>query len=288
MHDARFRSLSWWGPSVGLAWALLAPSTASAAGEACLRDTACAGAELCLDGACAEAGPAPAACESDGDCEGTLGCNGGFCKGEGVACRNLAGACWVENGGGSCMCNDGEGSGWSDGFNPDDPPPVLTDEELVEVCTSALVDSCGVDPPALPPSCAGDVLTDCEAFVDVEDAILRLCGDEVPTVNIARVGACCDTFDDEVYAAYRTCVTAIEVGDTCPGDAFATCEAQGGDPNGADAEGDGSPEEGDDGTKSACTIGGHASPWWFAALFGLAWALRRRPIPAASGSCPRS
>jgi hypothetical protein len=255
--------------------AVSAPAVASAAGEACLRDTACVGAERCIEGVCT-ADASVQSCTDDDDCSDSAEvCADGFCKIEGVVCSNPAGTCWVEDGGGRCDCGDGESSGWSDGFNPDDPPAPKTDEELQALCTESLVDSCGTDAPALPDSCVGEVLDHCQAFVDHHDAILQSCGEDVPEVDIARVGACCDEVDDDEYAQYRECILAIELGDACPGEAFDACEgAVGGE---QDGEGDpASAEDDDDDTeKSGCRIDGAGSGWCLLALFAAATWRRR-------------
>jgi len=258
---------------------LLSPAVAAAEGEACFRDTECVGAERCVESACAADASLPS-CTDDDDCEegGTV-CDDGFCKLEGVVCTNPAGTCWVEGGGGRCHCGNGEDSGWSGGYNPDDPPEPKTDEEQQLACMEELIESCGEDPPALPDTCVGEVLAHCEAFVEQEDALLQLCGEDVNDVNIGRVGACCDSYADEPYAAYRECVLAIELGDTCPGDAWGECEGDGGGAN--DQEGDpASGEDDDDGaSKAGCRIAGSDPAWALFALFGLAARRRARSKP---------
>lgn len=257
-----------------LGLALFGPATALAAGEPCVRDTDCAGAELCVDSACSAADPGVQACTVVDDCAHDEDvCADGFCKFEGVACRNAAGACWVGDGAGRCECGNGEGSGWSDGYNPDDPPATPTDAELQATCVENLVDSCGTEAPALPDSCVGDVLADCEALVAKEDAMAQLCGEDVPEVNIGRIGDCCDTHDDAEYAAYRECVLAIEIGDECPGDPYDACESFAGDTAENDAAED--EQDDDDAQKAGCRTSGPSSPWAVLALFGLSAASRR-------------
>jgi MYXO-CTERM domain-containing protein len=249
---------------------LFAPSVAFAQGEACLRDTACGGAELCIDAECSAPDPSVDACSSDDDCDDG-DCVDGYCKVEGVVCRNPAGACWAESNSSHCACADGQSSSSVGGFDPDNPPPELTDEELVAECTAQLEDECGTEAPALPDSCVGEVLDHCEAFVDQENALLAACGEDVPEVNIGRVGECCDDYENEEYAAYRECLLAIE-DISCDEEALETCEG-GGAPE--DASGD---KEGgdDDDEKAGCRISGPgASPFAALALL-VAIALRRR------------
>jgi hypothetical protein len=256
---------------------LTTPTTALAAGEPCLRDTECAGAELCIAEACAASEPAPEPCDAQGECPRYhLTCSDGFCKGGGVVCRNPAGVCWVRDGGGTCECGSGEGAGWTDGYNPDDPPVTPTDAELYESCGASLVETCGEDPPSLPESCTGEVLTDCEAFVGKSDHFAMLCGDDVPEVNIARIGHCCDTYSDPLSAAYRACVLAID-SQTCPAQQLDACAAPPGDTDTDDGAASGAGESKEDGEAASrgCSIGA-GTGGWSAAIVLLAFAVRVR------------
>jgi hypothetical protein len=250
--------------------AAFVPGVAAAEGEACVRDTECAAAALCIDGACGADDPSVDACTDDDDCDSDEGCFEGFCKHEGAVCRSPAGACWEREGGSTCHCADGTSSQSSDPFNPDDPPEPRTDEELVADCTAELVDACGEDAPMLPESCTGDVLAECEAFVEREDELLLVCDGEEPSeVNIGRVGECCETQDDEAYAAYRACVIELEVGDECPGDAWAACEGDGGE-----LENDGESATDEDEEKAGCRIGAPSA--WTLLLLAMMGVSRRR------------
>lgn len=278
-----FASSSWSLPLGVAALALALPLPAAAAGEACLRDTECVGAELCLGGTCTAADVQ--ACTSSDDCtRDGAECMDGFCKVEGVACQNPAGACWVVDGGGLCECGNGEGSGWADGFNPDDPPEPQTDDDLLATCQSALVDACGEDPPSLPESCTGDVLEECQALVDHEDALFAACGEDVNPIDLARVGQCCDQYDDAMYADYRECTIALPT-DACPGDAWSECEGvSGGTPAGGEGTEDqaGAGESDQDLADRGCTIAStrdaRGATWLaaFAMLAALGTTRRRR------------
>ena len=188
-----------------------------------------------------------------------------------VTCSNPAGSCTVGQDSGECECLNGDGAGWSDGYNPDDPPEDKTEEELLAQCEEELVRSCGEDPPALPETCEGDVLDDCEAFVAAEDAMIEACGDEVPAVNIARVGNCCDNYDNAEYAGYRQCVTDSDEA-TC--EALNSCEDAGPLEDDAD-EGSAQAEEMDE-DKAGCSVGGRGSAGALLALLGLIPFFRRR------------
>jgi hypothetical protein len=271
---ACMRSLSFTVAVAGLA--LLAPQVASAAGEACYRDTECVGAELCLAGVCTAA--EVQSCSTADDCDDDdAGCADGFCKVEGVTCQNPAGACWVRDGGGLCECGNGDGSGWGDGFNPDDPPEPPTDDDLLASCQANLVESCGEDPPALPDSCTGQVLEDCEALIDREDEFSLACGEEAPAIDIARVGRCCDDYEDEMSAAYRECVLALEV-EGCS-DALGECESDvGGEPASGEDTQEGEQSGDDDTTGRGCAIAGEREGTaWLAGLAAvLAFGATRR------------
>lgn len=262
--DSRVRSrLVGW---TAAALVVMAPGVAAAQGEACFRDTECPDAGLCIDGVCSADDPSLDACTDDDDCDADSVCSTGYCKTEGVVCRNPAGACWERDNASTCHCADGMSSQSSGPFNPDDPPEPQTDEELAAACTEELVDACGDSAPMLPESCTGDVLDTCEAFVEREDELMLACdGEEPPEVNIGRVGECCDTQDDEAYAAYRACVLEIEVGDSCPGDAWAACEGDGGE----DHDGAGEEEKADEDAAKGCRVGA-PSAWTLLllALFG--------------------
>lgn len=269
--------------SAAVAALIAMPDPASAAGEACTRDTDCADAELCLGQVCTVPETAPATCETE--CDYDEECVDGFCKTEGVACDNPAGRCWVEQDHGSCECLDGNGAGWSDGFNPDDPPEELDDAGLFDECTAVLADTCGTEPPSLPDSCQGNVLTECQAVVDTEVAANTDCGGNPPSSTIARVGECCDGFDAPGAQEYRTCMLQDVADVTC--DLIETCEGDlDGDPEGAgtnDGEGEGDTDSGgaagggdEDESKSACTIGGGSpSALLLLGVLGL-WRRRRR------------
>lgn len=193
-----------------------------------------------------------------------------------VVCSNPAGECELLQGSGSCECGDGDGSAWSDGYNPDDPPEPKTEEELLAECNAVLVETCGEDPPSLPPTCEGEVLTECEAYVEAENALLQACGDEVPEVDIARVGACCDSFDNPDYATYRDCIMAVE-NPTC--DALLACESMGGAGQGnaaGDSAEDADELSEDDDTKASCSVVPHGSTGQPFALLALLAFLRRR------------
>lgn len=265
-------------------------SPALAEGESCVRDTDCGGSELCLGGLCAVPEAAPPTCEAG--CEFDETCDDGFCKVEGITCDNPAGRCWVEQDHGLCECLNGEGSGWSDGFNPDDPPETKTDDQLFAQCGDALVDACGTEAPSLPDSCVGDVLTDCEAFIALENAAIGDCGEGTPEVTIARVGDCCDTYAEQFYADYRECVMAADA-PTCA----LIGECEGGDGTGeddgnGDTDGGSDPTEGgtgatagdtdssapgaDDEDTSSCSVGNGGQGWALLGLFALLPFVRRR------------
>ncbi len=259
----------------------LVPTVALAEGEPCTRDPECVAAEICLDGACAAAEQSLPTCTIDDDCGNPdEACADGVCKHEGVACRNPAGACWVEAQSGSCDCANGEGAGWSGGFDPDNPPEPKTDAQLQIECTAELVDNCGETAPMLPDSCTGDVLTTCEAVVAHSNAIAELCDIDVPDVNIAQVGACCDDFD--AMAEYRDCVLAVELGDACPLDEVEMCGGGGATGGVDDGEQAGGKDDDDAATKGGCRISDGAPPLCTAALLVLVAATRRRRARAAA------
>jgi hypothetical protein len=249
----------------------LASSPASAAD--CFRDTECPGAQLCIDEACVPSDEPLQSCASNADCPGhDVVCSDAFCKVEGVACRNPAGTCWVRNGGGTCECLDGNGSGWSDGYNPDDPPAVLTDPELSIACSATLVEDCGDTPPALPDACAGEVQEHCEAYVAKEDMLLAVCGESVPSSPIARVGECCTNYDDAHGAAVRECVLALDA-DACSWEAWGACE----DADGHTSEGQNAGGESDSSeVTKGCRAATGAPPSTLLVLLALAAGRRRR------------
>ena len=256
-------------------------ATARAEGEACTRDTECGGPELCLQQTCTVPETTPAACE--GECESPFQytCIEGYCKSEGIACDNPAGRCWVEQNSGECECLSGEGAGWSGGFNPDDPPVEKTDEELFAECSATLAETCGTEPPSLPDTCQGEVLTSCQAFVDAELAALADCGETPPSATIAAVGHCCDSFEQPEAQTYRACILDGADAPTCA--LLETCEgdAIGQDEGANDGDTDGGPtgaeEDAAEQDKSACAIGG-GTPGALL-LLGLL-GLRRRRIRA--------
>lgn len=270
--------------SAALATLVAFTSLAHAAGEDCLRDTECGSSELCLGGICTVPETEPPACEAG--CDFDEECVDGFCKTEGVTCDNPGGQCWVEQDHGECECFSGDGMGWSDGFNPDDPPQTKTDEELLEQCGSVLVETCGTEPPMLPETCVGDVLTDCESFVELESIAIGDCGEGTPEVTIARVGDCCDTFAEPFYADYRECMLEADT-PTCA--LISSCESDGGtgavdggnegdtdggtDPTGGDTDRDTGAGAADEDT-SSCSVGGGSGGWIL--LFGLLGWRRRR------------
>ena len=235
-------------------------ATARAEGEACARDTDCGGPELCLQQVCAVPETLPVTCE--GECESPFqyACIDGYCKSEGVACDNPAGRCWVEQDHGECECLSGEGAGWSDGFNPDDPPEDQTDEELFTECTAVLAETCGTEPPTLPDSCQGEVLATCQTLVDTEFAALVDCGDTPPGATIAAVGHCCDSYDQPEAQTYRDCILAGADAPTCAllDDCAGASIGQGEGANDGDTDGGptGTAEDDTDEAKSACSVGG--------------------------------
>lgn len=246
--------------------------SARAAGEPCTRDTECAGSETCVDEACEQGAELPA-CTSDDDCEVGEACIDAHCKIEGVVCRSVAGACWVRESSGECHCGDGNEAGWSDGYNPDAPPEEPTEADLADRCVEELADTCGTEPPSLPDSCTGDVLTECETYVAHVDALSRSCGEDVPEVNLARVGDCCEAFEVEGMAQYRACLLDIELGDSCPGDAWEACEGAG-FPESAGA-GQDAESGGDEASESSgCRVGAPSSGLASTSLLG--WILLRR------------
>lgn len=270
-----------------LGWAVAAlvasvPGVAAAEGEACVRDTDCPGAGLCVDAVCSADDPSVDACTVDDDC--TSGdCFDGFCKIEGVTCRNPAGACWERDNGSTCHCADGMSSQSSGPFDPENPPEPKSDEELAATCVEELVDTCGAEAPTLPEGCDGDVRAECEELVVREDQLAFVCdGEEPADENLGRVSECCENFDDEAYASYRACVIDLEVGDACPGDAWAACE---GDVGGEDQDGAGESEKDDDDAAKGCRVGG-ASAWTLLllALFGVSRSSARARMRRVPGS----
>lgn len=173
----------------------------------------------------------PPACAEDGTCE-TGSCFDGLCRTDGVVCTNDAGACFVADGHGECSCIDGYGSGWSDGFNPDDPPEVPTEAELFERCNAHLAETCGTEAPTLSPACVGEVHTACETSTARLLEFMRLCGDEPPGATLGVVNRCCEYFDDPYGATLRECVLGTTA-TTC--EAFQEeCFSGGGDPEGSE------------------------------------------------------
>lgn len=261
-------------------------SPASAAGEPCLRDTDCTGAALCVQQACSD-DPSLTACEGDDGCEGGEACDEGFCKQEGVVCENPAGTCWVENGSGICACASGEGAGWSDGFNPDDPPEELSDEELAAKCVGDLEESCGTEAPSVPDDCVGEPLQACETYVAKVEQLAALCGEEPPQGLLPLI-ECCETQGEPAFDEQRACILAIEA-DSCPHEAIDACEGGGeGTPDGGEAAGDGDngedpgqdgtneDEDAEGGSKTACAVGAGAPSGWALVLVALAGLCRRR------------
>lgn len=131
--------------------AALVPSIAAAEGEPCNRDTECVALELCVTSVCTIVDPPPPACASDDDCaqSGVSCTEDGACKHEGVVCTSASGSCWIDDGSGRCDCVNGEGSAYSNPYNPDDPPEVPTDAELLASCGEDLLETCGAAPPAM-------------------------------------------------------------------------------------------------------------------------------------------
>lgn len=275
--------------SAALSSMLLFASPASAEGEDCIRDTDCGGSELCLGGICAVPETLPPTC--DAGCEFDETCDDGFCKVEGIACDNPAGRCWVEQDHGLCECISGEGAGWSDGFNPDDPPETKTDDEMLAQCGDTLAKVCGVEAPTLPETCVGEVLTGCEAFLLLENAVAEDCGEDPPEVGIARLTECCDRYEEPDYAEYRECLGATdaptceqrsecvnddggvedpEFGDT---DGGSDPTAATTDPTAGDTDAGGGAVDQD---TSSCAVGSGEQGWALLGLFALLPFVRRR------------
>ncbi|MBV1862611.1 MAG: hypothetical protein KUG77_29590 [Nannocystaceae bacterium] len=275
--------------SAALSTMLLLASPAFAEGEDCVRDTDCESSELCLGGVCAVPETPPPTCEAG--CEIGESCDDGFCKVEGVACDSPAGRCWVEQDHGLCECVSGEGAGWTDGFNPDDPPQTKTDDEMFTQCGDTLAKVCGTEAPSLPDTCVGDVLAGCEAFLLLENAVAEDCGETVPEVGIARLSECCNRYDEPDYADYRECLGVADV-PTC--EVRSECANDDGgveDPEFGDTDGGSDPTEGDDNATagdtdssagevdqdtSSCSIGGDEQGWALLGLFALLPFARRR------------
>ena len=260
--------------SISLAFVLASAAPARAEGESCVRDTDCGGQELCLGGVCAVPETAPPTCA--GGCEFDETCVDGFCKVEGVACDNPAGRCWVEQGHGLCECGAGEGAGWSDGFNPDDPPQTKTDAEMFTQCTDTLVEVCGTEAPSLPDSCVPDVLADCEAFLLLENAVAEDCGEGVPEVTIARLGECCDRYDEPDYVEFRNCLggtdapTCAQRSECVDGEGGGRGEGAGDTDSGGDQDGgDTDASTGIDEDTSSCSVGNGSEDWTVVGLFAL-------------------
>ena len=250
-------------------------SEAHAAGEDCFRDTECAGSELCIDGTCDLGGALPS-CTDNAGCPGFGAvCSDGFCKNDGVVCRNAGGACWVKNGSGQCACLDGNESGWVDGYNPDDPPVERTDAELQVACAETLVDDCGDSAPSLPDACVGGVLEHCEAYVAKEDALLQVCGEQVPSSPLARVGTCCLEHDDSHMASYRACVLDLDAS-ACPDEAWNDCYGYEGDGTQEGDAASGGDRDADEASKKGCHLGRETPPVALLILLGLVTRLRRR------------
>lgn len=285
--------------SLGLAALGVAPE-ARAEGESCVRDTDCEGAELCEGGVCAVSESPPASC--DAGCEPLFEvCDDGFCKPEGVVCENPAGRCWyegtsavdgvIDEGHTECECADGSASGGTHGYNPDDPPAPPPDEEQLVLCEQTLTSICGTEAPTLPDSCQGDILTECEALVAIEDAARLDCGYDVPEVTIARVGECCDGYAEAGLSDYQTCMlekTEPECADldACIAEASETEGATDGegavddgttDPTGADTDDaqEGEVEQDSD-SASGCSVGEGGRGWMLLGLVGLLGLRRRR------------
>lgn len=274
---------------------------ASAASTTCLRDSECGGTQACIESTCSTPEIPFDTCTSDDGCGRGERCVDEHCKSEDIVCRNPAGACWVEGNSGSCSCLDGNGSGWSGGFNPDDPPPVLTDEELRDHCSATLAETCGTQAPTLSAACTGTVHQDCEAFTDRLGVFAELCGETAPTITLAAVNACCEEYDDPDFTAMRECVLASEA-TTCEA-AYADCYGDSGTPLGEGSDSDeegatGGPNPGEDpgsasrgeddeetpaadadadGNKASCSVVPHPSGGgWLAILVPWLWFCRTR------------
>lgn len=275
--------------AAALTTTLALATPALAEGEDCVRDTDCNGSELCLGGLCAVAESPPPTC--DAGCEFDETCDDGFCKVEGVACDNPAGRCWVEQDHGLCECIAGEGAGWSDGFNPDDPPQTKTDDEMFAQCGDTLVKVCGTQAPSLPDSCVAEVLTDCEALLEHENTAAQDCGEDSAEVTISRLGECCDRFEEPDYADYRACLTASDAPTCEQHDQCVNEVDSGGGENDGDTDGTTDPTEGGTGViggdtdtsagvadedPSGCSTGQGGQGWGLLALFTLLPLVRRR------------
>lgn len=282
-----------------LASSLALPALASAASTPCVRDSECAGAEACVDGACEVHALPLSSCGSVDDCDHNEACTDGYCKSDDIVCRNPAGACWLTQSSGECSCLDGDGGGWSDGFNPDDPAPVLTEEELQVECSTTLADMCGTETPSLSDACTDTVLQECQAYADKVDVLAELCDATVPFSNLGLVNSCCEEYDVPEFVETRECLLAADV-NSCES-AYTSCYGTPGDPAGEgstddDASTDGlsgsddqdprSVDDNDDaaaegsdadGSKGSCAVDRRsANGGWLLALGALLWFGRRR------------
>ena len=276
----------------GLGALLLWSPSASAEGEACLRDSECGGVEWCVEAVCAPSDEEPRACpngDAESFCEEADVCVDDVCKRDDLVCRNALGECFIADGSGQCVCAHAPGIEWTG-----EPPDVgSASDDPGGLCFDLLAATC---PDAVPePRCATEAQRSvCEAFVGVENALNGACGGSVhddPARVAGAVEFCCEEFTELGVAAYRECVLGLDSGD-CEG--FEAC-ADGempADPGATPldpSETGGAEPAGDDGELEEEPIGcrtgsgGRGVLLWLAAAIALR---RRRQYTPRSSSMP--
>ena len=273
-------------PTLALLATLGWGARARAEGEACLRDSECAGSELCFEGACTQTKQKAATCakEDTAQCEAWDVCVDDLCKRDDLVCRTALGVCFFGETRGACQCANAPGIEWEG-----DPPDVGSpSEDPTGQCFDLLAATCPDDVPE--PVCDTETQrTACEAFVAQENALNEVCSGYVNDDPVRIAGAvefCCGAFDESGVAAYRACVLGLSPEDCAGFEACADGESSEGTSTGgiptedptadptddAPLSGESEPEE----EAIGCQVGGAGSAWFGALLvFGLLGVRRR-------------